>query len=111
MAARKRSTAPRSDDRTAVRIAACYGLLARAAIEIGIRAEGSAKLSRALEDISQARDTLAELARGCVETPESSVALDAASIRALVFSAVRNSESSWEYWREREQHRRRDSAR
>lgn len=107
-----RAFAPFSDA-DATRIAACYGLLARAAFEIGIKAEGSAKLSRALEDVAAARDALGEIA-GRIATiaivepsaAKSKASLDALTIQSLVFAAEKAAKGSWDYWRKREQRKR-----
>jgi hypothetical protein len=90
------------------RLAACYVLLSRAAFDIGIKAEGSAKLSRALEDVAQARDTLGDILLKAAEVDLSRAkALDAAGVRQLVFKNIRDYGREWEYWRTKEVENRR----
>jgi len=101
-----RSRTPRPlDDATRLRLASCYALLVRASVELGIKAEGSAKLSRALQDVCTVRDALCELADPLVSSGPDEP-LDFVEIRRLVFETQHAARTNWDYWRTRE-HRKR----
>lgn len=102
---RRRRVPTPMDDATRMRLTSCYALLARAAFDIGIKAEGSAKLSRALQDVCAARDALAELADPLVCTGADEP-LEFMDIRRMVFEARGAAATNWDFWRERERRKR-----
>jgi hypothetical protein len=83
----------------------CHELLARACFDLGIKAEGSSKLTRALEDVAQARDTLWEIIqrypRHAFNSPAVKTALRVAYLDQLVFSACNGAAANWAHWRKR----------
>jgi len=89
------------------RLVACYGLAARAALDIGPKAVASSKLHRALEDICQLRDTLAEVMAQLSRIPDlvggSSACLredriiNEARIKLLVLEASNGYALNWDY--------------
>jgi hypothetical protein len=96
----------------ALRIASAHELLARACFDIGIKAEGSAKLTRALEDVAQARDALWQVTLKLPRFPIASDsvlhALHVDHLDGLCFSAAGGAASNWVHWREQERSRRQD---
>jgi hypothetical protein len=95
-----------------LRIASAHELLARACFDIGIKAEGSAKLTRALEDVAQARDALWQITLKFPRFPIASDsvlhALHVDHLDGLCFSAARGAAANWARWREQERSRHQD---
>lgn len=89
----------------ATRLLACWGLLARAAVDIGVRCEGSTKLQRALEDVVQVRDTLGAFAGALADLriDESQVVdkrlCNDREIRALVLQIGECGREGWDWAR------------
>ncbi len=100
---RRRGPAP-MDDATRLRLASCYALLARAAIDLAVKAKGSAKLMRALEDVVAARDAIADVALPMEHVAGES--LDHMDVRRVVLEALSAGRVNWDHWRERERRKR-----
>jgi hypothetical protein len=89
---------------------ACYGLAARALIDLGIKAEESSKLARTFEDVARLRDSLAEitgrLASMAPDECKDGIAFSAKEIKHRVFSELMAAAGSWDYWRSNEAEKR-----
>ena len=88
------------------RLVSCHELLARACFDLGIKAEGSSKLTRALEDVAQARDTLWEITqsypRHAFNSPAVKTVLRVEYLDQLVFRACNGAAANWAHWRKKE---------
>ena len=87
------------------RLLACWGLLSRAAMDIGVRCEGSTKLQRALDDVLQVRDVLGtiagELSDLRLEPPgerERRLRNDQ-ELRTVVLQIQQQGRDGWDWWR------------
>jgi hypothetical protein len=92
----------------AARLTVCHDLLARAALDLGIKAEGSSKITRALEDVADARDALWQITSGfpklAIGSRAIKDALGVVYLDQLAMSAFNSAMVNWQH--SRAKHRR-----